>query len=164
MLSLMMKNDGFFRMYWLLPVSLALNLAFLGATGAMAFRYSNTVPLAAVARIDHSATDRLDRLAAILPSNDAAVMRTELRADALQVAAAQADFRLSQEQVRNLLRAEPFDLNAMHTAMAQVQLARDHYHLVLHDVIEAAAFKMSGAGRNKLADWSSTHDGTTTAE
>jgi len=164
MLSLMMKNDGVFRRHWLLPVSLALNLAFLGATGAMAFRYSNTVPLATVARIDRSATDRLDRMASALPSTDAAVMRSELRADAERVAAAQADFRLSQEHVRDVLRAEPFDLAAMRAAMAQVQAARENYHLVLHDVIEAAAVKMSGAGRNKLADWSSTRDGTTTAE
>ena len=80
-------------------------------------------------------------------------MRSELRADAGRFAAAQADLRLSQEEVRNSLRAEPFDVDAMRTAMADVRAARENFDLVLHDVIAAAAAKMSVVGRNKLADW-----------
>jgi uncharacterized membrane protein len=140
-------------MRWLMPVSLALNICFVGAAGAVALRYTGEIPLSAVSRLDHSATDRLDRLAATLPPADAQVIRAELRFDEEKVAAAQVDLRLSQEEVRNVLRGEPFDAAAMRTAMAQVQVARDYYHQVLHQVIEASVVKMSVVGRNKIADW-----------
>jgi uncharacterized membrane protein len=155
-MSLLPRTQGANR--WLLPVSLALNLFFVGAAGAVAFRYSSTVPLANVTRIEHSASDRLDRLADSLPAMDAQVMRAELRADRQKVAGAQADLRLSQDALRNALRAQPFDAEAMRTAMAQVQESHDNYDLVLHDVIAAAAVKMSVVGRNKLADWSTIRD------
>jgi uncharacterized membrane protein len=149
--------DGAARVRWLLLGSLVLNLFFVGAAGAVALRYSSSVPLSTVARIDHSAADRLNRLAATLPMTDATVMRTELRVDAVQIAAAQADLRLSQEKFRDSLRAEPFDLGAMRVALVQVQTARDKFDLVLHNVIAAAAAKMSVVGRNKLADWPASH-------
>jgi uncharacterized membrane protein len=143
------------RVRWLLLGSLALNLFFVGAAGAVAFRYSSPVPLATIARIDRDAASRLDRIAATLPSGDAKVMRAEFRADAVKVATAQADLRLSQEMVRNSLRAEPFDIDAMRAAMAESRAARENFDLVLHDVIVSAAAKMSVVGRNKLADWPS---------
>ena len=149
--------DGAAAMRWLLPTSLALNVLFLGATGAVAL-HTGSIPLSAVARIDHSGTDRLDRVAASLPANDAQVMRSEIRADEEKVAAAQADLRLSQEEVRNSLRAEPFDLEAMRAAMEQVQVARENYHTVLHELVAAAAPRLSIVGRNKLADWTETRD------
>lgn len=153
MTSLLPPIEGAARVRWLLLGSLALNLFFVGAAGAVALRYSSSVPLSTVARIDHDAAERLNRLATTLPSTDATMMRTELRVDAVQIAAAQADLRLSQEKFRDSLRAEPFDLGAMRLALAQVQTARDKFDLVLHNVIAAAAAKMSVVGRNKLADW-----------
>jgi uncharacterized membrane protein len=143
---------------WLLLASLALNVLFFGAAGAVVVRYTGSVPLSAVARIDHNATDRLARLAASLPATDAQVMRAELRTDEERVAAAQADLRLSQEEVRNTLRAEPLDLEAVHAAMEQVQTARESYHLALYEVIESVAIRMSVVGRNKLADWTEARD------
>ena len=141
---------------WLLPVSLALNICFVGAASAVAYRYTGDVPLPVTDLVNRSAGDRLDRVAAALPASDAQIMRAQVHAEEIRVAAAQADLRLSQEGARNALRAEPFDIDAMRAAMAQVQIARENYHLVLHEVIEAAAPKMSMLGRNKLADWSAT--------
>lgn len=146
-----MKKAALMR--WLMPVSLALNVCFVGAAGAVAIRYTGDVPLSTVARIDRSVADRIDRLSATLPPADAQLMRAELRAQALKVAAAQADLRLSQEEVRNVLRAEPFDLATMRAALQQVEVARDKYHQVLHQVIEASVANMSVVGRNKIADW-----------
>jgi uncharacterized membrane protein len=139
---------------WLLPVSLALNICFVGAAGAVAFRYTGEVPLSAITQIDNSATDRLDRVAAALPSSDAQVMRSEIRAGEERVVAAQADLRLAQEAARDSLRAEPFDADAMRISMQRVQIARENYHTVLHEVFEAAAPKMSVVGRSKLASLS----------
>jgi uncharacterized membrane protein len=153
MFTLPKIKDGA-RARWLLLASLALNVCFVGAAGAVAFRYTGEVPLSAVALIDHSATDRLDHLAAALPLTDAQLMRSEIRADEVRVAAAQADLRLAQEEARKSLRAEPFDIDAMRAAMQQVQMARENYHLVLHEVIEATVPKMSVVGRAQFANLS----------
>lgn len=139
---------------WLLPVSLALNVCFVGAASAVAYRYTGDVALPVVDLIGRSAGDRLDRVAAALPANDAQIMRAQVRAEEVRVAAAQADLRLAQEEARNSLRAEPFNIDAMRVAMAQVQVARENYHTVLHEVFEAAAPKLSVVGRNVLANLS----------
>ena len=139
---------------WLLPISLALNVCFVGAASAVAYRYTGDVPLPAVDLIGRSAGDRLDRVAAALPANDAQIMRAQIHAEEVKVAAAQADLRLAQEEARNALRAEPFDMNAMRASMAEVQVAREKYHTVLHEVFEASAPRLSVVGRNMLANLS----------
>jgi uncharacterized membrane protein len=153
MMSILPNFEGRARLRWLLLGSLALNLFFAGAAGAVAFRYSSPVPLATVTRIDHSLAGRLDRIAANLPPADAALLRTQLRQEAIKVAAAQADLRLSEEDIRKSLRAQPFDADAMRTAMAENRAARENIVQVLHDTIASAASKMSLVGRTKLADW-----------
>jgi uncharacterized membrane protein len=153
-MSMLPKIQGSAYARWLLPVSLALNVCFVGAASAVAFRYTGEVPLSAVELINHGAMDRLDRVAAALPPSDAQVMRAEIRADEERVAAAQADLRLTQDEARNTLRAEPFNADALRTAMQRVQVARENYHLVLQGVLGAAAPKMSVVGRNKLASLS----------
>jgi uncharacterized membrane protein len=152
-MSVLSKSEGGARMRWLLLGSLALNLFFVGAAGAVALRYSSPVPLAAVTHIDHSLAARFNRIAASLPPADAQVMRMQLRTEAQKVASAQADLRLSQDDIRKSLRAEPYDPNAMRVAMAENRTARDNFDQVLHDMIASAAAKMSIVGRNKLADW-----------
>ena len=72
-MSVLPKMEGGARMRWLLLGSLALNLFFVGAAGAVAFRYTSPVPLATVARIDRSLPSRFDRIATSLPPADAAV-------------------------------------------------------------------------------------------
>jgi uncharacterized membrane protein len=140
---------------WLLLGSLALNLFFVGAAGAVAYRYSSPVPLTTVSHIDHNLVERLNRVADSLPPTDAVVMRAELRTDEVKIAAAQADLRLSQDEVRRSLRAEPFDADAMRKAMAVNHDAHERFDQVVHDMVASAAGKMSVVGRNKLADWPS---------
>jgi uncharacterized membrane protein len=152
-MSILPGSEGGGRLRWLLLGSLILNLFFAGAAGAVAFRYSSPVPLATIAHIDHSLANRLDRIAGSLPPADAELLRTQLRGDAEKVASAQADLRLSQDDVRKSLRAEPFDAEAMRAAMAENRTAHDNYDQVLHDMIASAAAKMSVVGRTKLADW-----------
>src|SRR5580698_8748154 len=96
-MSVLPKIESGARVHWLLLGSLALNLFFVGAAGAVAFRYTSPVPLTAVARIEHNLVGRLNRVADSLPPSDADAMRGELREDAVKIAAAQADLRLSQE-------------------------------------------------------------------
>jgi uncharacterized membrane protein len=140
-------------MRWLLPVSLTLNLVFAGAAGASFLRHSAAVPLEPVTHMTRGAEQRLDRIATSLPAPDAQIMRSAIRAEAAKVVAAQASLRLSQEDVRNSLRAEPFDSAAVRAAMAETSAARDNFDQVLHDLIASAAAKMSPVGRSKLAAW-----------
>ena len=140
-------------MRWLLPVSLTLNLVFAGAAGASFLRHSAAVPLEPVTHMTRGAEQRLDRIATSLPAPDAQIMRSAIRADAAKVVAAQASLRLSQEDVRNSLRAEPFDPAAVRAAMAETSAARGNYDQILQNVITSAATKMSPVGRSKLADW-----------
>ena len=153
-MSMLPKIQGGAYARWLLPVSLALNICFVGAAGAVAYRYTGDVPLSVVELINYGAMDRLDRVASALPSSDAQIMRAEIRSDEERIAAAQADLRLTQEDARDTLRAEPFNAEALRAAMQRVQVAREHYHVVLHEVLEAAAPKMSVVGRSKLASLS----------
>jgi hypothetical protein len=139
---------------WLLAISIVLNAAFMGAAGAVAYRYAGTVPLTNVMRARHNMMAKLDEIAATLPSRDADLLRAEMGADASQVAAAQADLRLSHEALRDTLRAEPFDPEAMRAAMAVDRLAHEKFELVLHDVIASAVGRMSVVGRNKVANFS----------
>jgi len=139
------------HVHWLLLGSLALNLFFVGAAGAVAYRYSSPVPLTTVSRGD--LIGRLNHLADTLPAGDADAMRAQLRADEVKIAAARADLRLSREDVRRSLRAEPFDADAMREAMTANHAAHDRFDQVIHDMLAAAASKMSVIGRNKLADW-----------
>src|SRR5271156_7220764 len=141
-MSILPGKDGG-RLRWLLLGSLALNLFFVGAAGAVALRYSSPVPLTTVAHIDHSLIARFNRIAASLPPADGQVMRAQLRGEAQKVASAQADLRLSQDDMRKSLRAEPFDPEAMRVAIAEKRTARGNFDQVLHDKIASAAAKMS---------------------
>lgn len=138
---------------YLLLGSLALNIVFVGAAGAVALQHSTPVPLQPVVGIKHSMAQRLNLVIASLPASDARVMRTALRADAKKLAAAEVELRLSREAVRNTLRAEPFDPAAVRQALAETSAARDHFFQLLQDALASATAQMSPAGRQTLADW-----------
>lgn len=141
------------RMRYLLIGSLALNLAFVGAAGAVAIQRSSTVPLRPVIGINHTMAQRMDLIIATLPADDARIMRAVLRAHASQLAAAEAQVRLSREAVRSKMRAEPYDPVAMREALAEASTARDHFFQLLEDDIASATAQMSPVGRATLADW-----------
>jgi uncharacterized membrane protein len=141
------------RMRWLLLGSLTLNLIFAGAAAASLTRHSGATTLEPITHMNRGAERRLDRIATTLPEPDAQIMRRFMRAEAVKVVAAQANLRLSQEDLRTSLRAEPFNPAAVRAAMAETSAARDNFDQVLQDVIASAAAKMSPTGRSKLADW-----------
>lgn len=142
------------RARYLLLGSLMLNLVFVGMGGAMVLQRAHAVPLQPVRGIEHHGVERhFNRLLKRLPVNDAAIMRTMLRADAVKLATAEAQVRLSQVAVGDSLRAQPFDPAAVRTAMAETSQARDHLFELVHNALATATAKMSPAGRQALADW-----------
>jgi uncharacterized membrane protein len=147
---------------WLVFGSLALNLFFVGAGGALLIRQYALPATSVTAPIDRSVGGRIDRIAATLPAADATIFRDEFKADAGRIEAAQSALRSEQNAVRGTLRAEPFNPDAMRAAMANTRTARQNFDLVLHDMVAAAATKMSLAGRNKLADWPGSRDNSAT--
>jgi uncharacterized membrane protein len=159
--SLAPKAESSGRVRYLLLGSLTLNLAFVGAAAAMAVQHSNTAaPLQPVVGIQHSFEQHFNRMAASLPPADAIIMRAEFRAQAVKLATVQAQIRLSQEAVRNSLRAQPFDPAAVRIAMAETSAARNDFYQLVHNVVAAATAKMSPAGREMLADWPRRRDQT----
>jgi uncharacterized membrane protein len=153
-MSLSPKAEGSGCGRYLLLGSLTLNLLFVGAAGAMAVQHSSTpAPLQPVVGIKHGVEGRFKRMAANLPPDDAKIIRAEFHADAVKLALAEAQIRLSEESVRDSLRAEPFDPAAVRTAMAQTSAARDRFYQLVHNLVATATAKMSPAGRETLADW-----------
>jgi uncharacterized membrane protein len=137
---------------WLLLVSLALNLFFVGVAGALIVRnYTSTPVLVPVP--NHSVASRIDRLAATLPPADGEKLRAEFRARTATVEPAREAYRRAQDATRAVLRGEPFDVAALRAAMAQTRAARQVLDEALHGVVAAAAEQMSPAGRARLADW-----------
>jgi uncharacterized membrane protein len=149
---------------WLVLGSFALNLFFVGAAGALAIRHYYGASSAASAAVDRTVAGRIERLAATLPTADADILRVGFRADAAKLEAAQDALNRGRENVRQSLRADPFNIDAMRTAMAEARAERQSFDLVLHETIANAAAKMSVAGRNKLADWPASRGNATRAK
>ncbi|HEV2957318.1 MAG TPA: periplasmic heavy metal sensor [Xanthobacteraceae bacterium] len=128
--------------------SLALNLFFLGAWAALAWRH--------YAWQQHgpwNPASRIERLAAALPPGDADKLRGEFRAHQSNIEAAITSYRQAQRRMREALRAEPFNTEALRAAMAEARVARGKLDEALQDVIATAGAAMTPQGRRSLADW-----------
>jgi len=142
------------RARYLLLGSLALNLVFAGAAGAMALQKATKLPpLQPIVGMDRGVEQRFDRIAASLPADDGRIILAEFHAHAIPLMAAETQLRLAQQSVRDSLRAQPFDANAVRTAMAEDSQSRDRFFELVHETVASATAKMSPAGRQALADW-----------
>jgi uncharacterized membrane protein len=132
---------------WLLLGSLALNLFFVGVAIAMVIRTPETPTW------DRNVFVRMDRLAATLPPADADRLRGDINSNRQAIETAQTQQRDAQEQIRAVLRKEPFDVNELRAAMTQTRAARQNFDELLQGMFADAASKMSHDGRQALADW-----------
>ncbi len=133
---------------WLLLGSLALNLFFIGAAIALAIR-----PPAPAPAWDRDVFVRIERIAASLPLDDAVILRGQIAANRDGIESAQAKHRSAQNIIREVLRAEPFDANALQAAMANTRAARQAFDQAVQGVFAGSAAQMSQSGRQALADW-----------
>ncbi len=142
------------RARYLLLGSLMLNLAFAGAAGAVAYRHATKLPpLQPVVGMNCGVEQRFDRIASALPANDASILRADFHAQAIRLATAETQVRLSEQAIRDSLRAQPFDPAAVRQAMAESSQAKDRFFGLVHETVAGATAKMSPAGRQALADW-----------
>jgi uncharacterized membrane protein len=133
---------------WILFTSLALNLFFVGAWAALAWRH-----YAWERHRPWNAATRIERLASALSPADAEKLRSEFRAHQRNIEAAIAAYRQAQRHTREVLRAEPFNAEALRAAMADARTARGKLDEALQDVIATAGAAMTPEGRRSMADW-----------
>jgi uncharacterized membrane protein len=138
---------------WLLLASLALNLFFIGAGGALLLKGVGFGGGVSEPVIDRSVAGRIERIAATLPREDAEKMRAAYQNNRKELDEANASYRRLQELVRGALRAEPFTVETLRAAMTNMQAARQDYDRRLQDFFARVASEISPAGRHKLADW-----------
>ena len=132
---------------WLLLGSLALNLFFVGIAIAMAVRAP------APSYWDRNVFVRIERLAATLPPADADTLRGEVNANCAPIESAQTAYHTAQDHIREVLRQEPFDVEALRAAMAKTRTARLTSDQTVQDVFAVIAAKISPAGRQAMANW-----------
>ncbi len=132
---------------WLLLGSLALNLFFVGATVAMAIRAP------APSYWDPNVFVRVERLAATLPPVDADILRRQINDNHAAIEDAQTKYHSARLHIHDVLRQEPFDVEAMRAATAQTRATRLAFDQTVQGVFANIAAKISPAGRQALANW-----------
>jgi uncharacterized membrane protein len=138
---------------WLLLGSLALNLFFIGTIGALALRHYVVPAHPAATERPRTAAARIERLAAPLPAPDAEKLRAAFGARAAEAEAAREALNRGYERIQAALRAQPFEVGELRTAMAQARAARQVYDQTMQEILIAAAPGLSGEGRMRIADW-----------
>jgi len=133
---------------WLLLGSLALNLFFIAFAIALAIR-----PPAPAPAWDRDVFVRAERIGASLPAGDAGILRAQIGVNRGNIESAQAKFHAAQDIIREALRTEPFDAEALRAAMANTRAARQAFDQTIQGVFAGSAAQMSQAGRQALADW-----------
>ncbi len=132
---------------WLLLGSLALNLFFVGVAVAMAIRAP------APSYWDPNVFVRVERLAATLPPADADILRGQINENHAAIDDAQTKYHSARQHIHDVLRQEPFDVEAMRAATAQTRAARLAFDQAVQGVFSNIAAKISPAGRQALANW-----------
>ena len=127
--------------------SLALNLFFVGIAVAMAIRAP------APSYWDPNIFVRVERLAATLPPADADILRGQINENHAAIDDTQAKYHSARQHIHDVLRQEPFDVEAMRAATAQTRAARLAYDQTVQGVFANIAAKISPAGRQALANW-----------
>lgn len=144
----MMRGDTGRRRRWriALVVSLALNLLFAGVIGAWVVRplFRGSPPRPEFGRI-------VDRMAHRLNDQDAAAMRRAYDTHREDIARLGVVARESRDRVRDALRADSFDADALAAAMTEMRAARGAMEAAIQGVMQESAAAMSADGRRTLA-------------
>jgi uncharacterized membrane protein len=139
---------------WLLLISLALNLFFVGVVVAIAVRAP------APSTWNRNVFVRVERLAATLPPADGDIVRNAMQAHHDAIEQAQNKYHAAREEVRETLRQDPFKVEDMRAAMAKTRAARQAYDQIIQGVFADLAPQLSSAGRHALADYRSKRKST----
>lgn len=128
----------------LLPLSLGLNLFFLGAVA------SDLLTRPARAWPDHSSESIAADIVKILPAPDAKVLRDAVESRHQEFQKARRDYLAAYVRLRFLLTTEPFDPAAFKEASLQVEQDHQIERQVLDDVITGTLGAMSPEARHAI--------------
>jgi uncharacterized membrane protein len=92
-------------------------------------------------------------LAATLPPADADILRGQINENHAAIDDAQTRYHSARQHIHDVLRQEPFDVEAMHAATAQTRATRLAFDQTVQSVFANIAAKISPAGRQALANW-----------
>ncbi|AVM76299.1 periplasmic heavy metal sensor [Magnetospirillum gryphiswaldense] len=139
-----MTRHPWFR--FVLPASLALNAFLVGMAVTLWLRPALPPPPPRPDAI-------IAEMAAMLPAADADILRASFAARAPRLGDRPHNRAETFERIRNALRAESFDAQALATIFAEGRQNRDRIDDSIETALIDAAGKMSTEGRRKLADW-----------
>ena len=125
-----------------LAVSVVLNLLFIGLAAGRVF---GPGPFG---RPWH-----FERAAEALPPAEAEEFRTIMRRHRSQMAEDFKAARRTREEVREALRAEPFDRTRLERVLAEARQRSDAIQQSLHAALVESATRMSHEGRERLSRW-----------
>ena len=128
--------------------SLALNLFFIGVTAALLVRGPATTTTT------RNVATRIELMAKSLPGADGDMLRANFATQRSAIETARSGYDKARDDIRDVLRREPFDSAVMQDAMSKARAARQDYDRILQAMLAKAAGEMSGAGRRAMADWS----------
>ena len=137
---------------WLLFVSLALNMFFIGSAGTLALRHYLESEQAAGPQPQRTAAGRIEWLAAPLPQADAEKLRAAFRPQATPAEQARGALNRAIDHLQAALRKQPFDPADRRAALLEIRASRPVYEQIMGDLYFAAVVEMSTEARLKLAD------------
>jgi uncharacterized membrane protein len=137
---------------WLLIVSLALNLFFIGAASTLAARHYLESGQPEAVQFQRTAAGRIEWLAAPLPREDAEKLRASFRPQATAAEQARGALNRAIDHLQAALRKQPFDPADLRAALIEIRTSRPVYEQVMGDLYFAAVVEMSTEARLKLAD------------
>lgn len=139
---------------WLLIVSLALNLFFIGTAGALAVRhYVKPAQPAGAVIPARTAAARIERMAASLPKEDGEKLRASFRQQEAAAEGARSALNRALDHLQATLRKQPYDPEELRAALVEIRTARPAFELVMSEIYSRGVDAMSPEGRSKLADW-----------
>ena len=129
-----------------LIVSLALNLLLAGVVGVWAVRpmFRGPPPPPEFGRVIEHMTHRLN-------DSDAAILKRAYDEHREDMNRLTGNVRDARQKVRRALQTEPFDPDALKSAMDDVRAARSTVEEAIQDVMRSGAAAMSPEGRHMLA-------------
>ena len=128
---------------WILAASLTLNMLTLGAVGGR---------LLAGGPLEGSPFNDLPQIVQALPESDRLVMQQALRDAAGQIRTALVEVRRARRSMIVAMAAEPFDPEALDTALYALRARIDDALAAVHQVVLRVSDQLSPEGRAAVAE------------
>jgi uncharacterized membrane protein len=107
---------------------------------------------------EHRVIAFIGRMAMALPPEDRAKFMAKMEGYRAELVQADRNFRDARKKVQDAIAAEPFDRNALESALGDVQAKMGDLQKVLHRALSDAVSALPPDARRKLASWDGHDD------